>query len=215
MNGEGTVARNRPGRLRGSDGHEQRRDENDRRTPCTGDHAGSKAGGTNEAASALNTTTAKTETSMRTTFLTFVLFLSTHLQAQSWHLNTEPVYFLAKAPNLALDRNLGHAWAVGFQYSALDWAKNGSNLSGVQAFYSRTSSIGSNSEILKLYVGRLSPRTTILKIETKEAPLPLFEVLYGYRWVKNGRWTIAVLGGTFFTTSRIYPSVSVPIGWMF
>ncbi len=160
-------------------------------------------------------TTTKATMIMRTAIFSLLLLLTPHLQAQNWHLNTEPVYVLAKAPNLALDRNLGSSWAVGFQYSALDWAKNGSNLSGVQAFYSRTASIASDSEILKLYVGRLSPRTTLLKIEAKESPLPLFEVLYGYRWVKDGRWTIAILGGTFFTTSRIYPSVSVPIGWMF
>jgi hypothetical protein len=153
---------------------------------------------------------------MKSTWVGLLLVLLTvHGEAQDWHLNTEPVYFFAKAPNLALDYTINSSLALGFQYSALDWAKNGSTLNGFQLFYSRTARIQSSSELLKLYVGRLSPRTTLLKIESGEHPLPLFEILYGYRWVSDGGWTVAVLAGTFFTSQHIYPSISIPVGYMF
>jgi hypothetical protein len=142
-----------------------------------------------------------------------LLFLCVNISSsQDWHLNTEPVYFFTKAPNIALDYNLHPSVSLGFQYAALDWGKNGANLSGVQLFYSRTSRIAGSSEILKLYVGLLSPNTTLLKIEAKNDPLPLFEILYGYRWVFDGKYTVSVLGGTFFTAKNIYPSVSIPVG---
>jgi hypothetical protein len=130
-------------------------------------------------------------------------------------LNAEPVYFFLKAPNIALDYNINSSFALGFQYSALNWANHGNNLSGFQFFYSRTGHISSSTEVLKLYVGLLSARTTLLKIEAKENPLPLYEVLYGYRWVMDGKFTVAVLGGTFFTSKNIYPSVSIPLGYLF
>ncbi len=149
-------------------------------------------------------------------FILLLLILSSvPLIAQDWHLNTEPVYFFAKAPNLALDYHLSPSVALGFQYSALDWGKNGSNLSGFQMFYSRTGEITSSSEVLKVYVGLLSRQTTLLKIEAKDDPVPLFEILYGYRWVMKGNFTVAVLAGTFFTSKHIYPGVSVPVGLMF
>jgi hypothetical protein len=153
---------------------------------------------------------------MKSIFVGLLVFLFTvHCEAQNWHLNTEPVYFLAKAPNIALDYVINSSFALGFQYSALDWAKNGNTLNGFQLFYSRKAQIHSSSEILKLYAGRLSPRTTLLKIESDEHPLPLFEILYGYRWVSDGGWTVAILAGTFFTNHYIYPSVSIPVGYMF
>ncbi len=148
--------------------------------------------------------------------ITLLLILySTPSNAQNWHLNTEPVYFFAKAPNLALDYHLSSSVALGFQYSALDWGKNGSNLSGFQMFYSRTGEIATSSEVLKVYAGLLSRQTTLLKIEAKEDPVPLFEILYGYRWVMEGNFTVAVLAGTFFTSKHIYPGISVPVGYLF
>jgi hypothetical protein len=152
---------------------------------------------------------------MKNTLVGLLFLLTVHGEAQDWHLNTEPVYFFLKAPNVALDYAINSSLAVGVQYSALDWAKNGSTLNGIQVFYSRTGQINSSSEILKLYAGRLSPRTTLLKIESGEHPLPLFEILYGYRWVSNGGWTVAVLAGTFFTSQHVYPSISIPVGYMF
>jgi hypothetical protein len=152
---------------------------------------------------------------MKTTFVGLVFLLTVHCEAQDWHLNTEPVYFFLKAPNIALDYGINSTLALGFQYSALDWAKNGSNLSGVQLFYSRTSHINASSEVLKIYAGLLSAHTTLLTMEAGEHPLPLFEILYGYRWVANDRWTIAVLAGTFFTSTRMYPSISIPVGYFF
>ena len=145
----------------------------------------------------------------------FLLMSVFQCQAQVWHLNTEPVYFFLKSPNLALDRKISASLALGFQYAALDWARDGNNLSGFQLFYSPSSRISSSSEVLKLYVGLLSSNATLLKIEAKDNPIPLCEVLYGYRWVMNSRFTIAVLGGTFFTSKHIYPSVSVPVGYLF
>ncbi len=148
--------------------------------------------------------------------ITLLLILySAPSNAQNWHLNTEPVYFFAKAPNLALDYHLSSSVALGFQYSALDWGKNGSNLSGFQMFYSRTGEIATSSEVLKVYAGLLSRQTTLLKIEAKEDPVPLFEILYGYRWVMEGNFTVAVLAGTFFTSKHIYPGISVPVGYLF
>jgi hypothetical protein len=135
--------------------------------------------------------------------------------AQDWHLDTEPVYFPAKAPNLALDYQISPSIALGFQYSALDWGKNGSNLSGFQMFYSRTGEIASSSEVLKVYVGLLSRETTLLKIEASDDPVPLVEILYGYRWVVKGNFTVAVLAGTFFTSKHIYPGLSFPVGLWF
>lgn len=136
-------------------------------------------------------------------------------QAQTWHLSAEPVYFLLESPNIAMDYTIGSSAAIGLQYAALDWAAGGHNLSGVQCFYSRTARISRSSEILKLYVGRLSPNTTLLGIEAKASPVALFEVLYGYRWVSTRRFTVAVLAGTFLTSARIYPSLSVPVGCSF
>ena len=152
---------------------------------------------------------------MKSLIPAIILLLSIRAQAQDWHVNTEPVYFLAKSPNVALDVTVNSALAVGFQYAALDWARNGNNLSGLQLFYSRTAQITSSSEVLKLYVGLLSSRTTLLSIETKERPVPLFEILYGYRWVKDGKFTVAVLAGTFFTSKQVYPSISIPVGYLF
>ena len=152
---------------------------------------------------------------MKRTLVALLFLYAVPSEAQDWHLNTEPVYFFAKAPNIALDYHINSSLALGFQYAALDWGKNGSNLSGFQLFYSRTSQITSSSEVLKLYVGLLSPQTTLLNMEAKEDPLPLFEVLYGYRWVMDGKWTVAVLAGTFFTTKHIYPGVSIPVGYVF
>lgn len=149
---------------------------------------------------------------MKKNILVFLLLFSSISYAQDWHLNAEPVYFFAKAPNIALDYNLHASLSLGFQYAALDWGKNGANLSGFQLFYSRTSRISSSSEILKLYVGLLSSNTTLLNIEAKNDPLPLYEILYGYRWVLHEKYTISVLGGTFFTSKHIYPSVSIPVG---
>lgn len=150
-------------------------------------------------------------------YVTLALFILTSncARSQQWHVNTEPVYFFAKAPNIALDYTVSNSIALGFQYAALDWGANGANLSGFQLFYSRTSDITSNSEVLKLYVGLLSSNTTLLKIEAKNDPLPLYEVMYGYRWVTEGRFTVSVLAGTFFTARNIYPSVSIPVGFLF
>ena len=152
---------------------------------------------------------------MKRIFLSLLFLYTFRCESQDWHLNTEPVYFFLKAPNIALDYNIDSSLALGFQYAALDWAQNGSNLSGLQLFYSRTSQISSSSEVLKLYLGFLSRRTTLLGIEAKDSPLPVAEVLYGYRWVVHKKLTIAVLGGTFFTTKYLYPSVSIPIGYFF
>jgi hypothetical protein len=152
---------------------------------------------------------------MRTMVFLILSVLAMPANSQTWHLNTEPLYFAVAAPNLAFDRHVSPSLAVGFQYAALDWGANGANLSGVQAFYSRTSEIGMDSEVLKLYVGRLSPGTSLLKIDATNGPKALFEVMYGYRWVTSNKFSIAVLAGTFFTTSQIYPSVSIPVGWMF
>jgi len=152
---------------------------------------------------------------MKKMHLAILLLLPVGAMAQDWHLNTEPVYFFAKAPNIALDYAVSRSLSVGFQYSALDWGKNGSNLSGVQVFYTRTAQIDQNSEILKLYAGLLSANTSLLNIEAKADPLPLFEVLYGYRWVFRGNFTVAVLAGTFFTSKHIYPGISFPVGYVF
>lgn len=152
---------------------------------------------------------------MKKIFLILLFLSAAHSEAQNWHLSTEPVYFFLKAPNIALDYNISSTISLGFQYAALDWSENGNNLSGLQLFYSRKSQINSSSEILKLYVGLLSPNTVLLKMEAKEKPLPIYEILYGYRWVINGNFTVAVLAGTFFTSSNIYPSVSIPVGYIF
>ena len=152
---------------------------------------------------------------MKRIFLSLLFLYTSRCESQDWHLNTEPVYFFLKAPNIALDYNINSSLALGLQYAALDWAQNGSNLSGLQLFYSRTSQINSSSEVLKLYLGFLSRRTTLLKMEAQDDPLPVMEVLYGYRWVIDKKLTIAVLGGTFFTTRYLYPSVSIPIGYFF
>lgn len=147
--------------------------------------------------------------------LTFLIIVSVSASAQDWHLNTEPVYFFLGSPNIALDRTVSPSLAIGFQYAALEWAEGGRNLSGFQAFYSRTGEIERSSEVLKLYAGRLSPGATLLKIEANTGPKAIFEVLYGFRWVHERRLTLAVLGGAFFTSDRLYPAVSVPVGWMF
>lgn len=152
---------------------------------------------------------------MKKLVISLLLLITVRCQSQDWHLNTEPVYFFLKSPNLALDRKVSASLALGFQYAALDWAHNGKNLSGFQLFYSPTSRISSSSEVLKLYVGLLSSNTTLLKIEAKDNPVLLCEVLYGYRWVMDGRFTVALLGGTFFTSRNIYPSVSIPVGYLF
>jgi hypothetical protein len=152
---------------------------------------------------------------MKKGIVVFLLLCASISRSQDWHLNAEPVYFFAKAPNIALDYNLHSSLSLGFQYAALDWGKNGANLSGVQLFYSRTSRITGSSEILKLYVGLLSSNTTLLNIEAKNDPLPLYEILYGYRWVTDGRFTVSVLAGTFFTSKNIYPAVSIPVGILF
>jgi hypothetical protein len=152
---------------------------------------------------------------MKIFFLFLIFGFLVQCEAQNWHLNTEPVYFFINSPNIALDYNINSSLALGFQYAALNWANNGNNLSGFQLFYSRTSHINSNSEILKLYVGLLSPNTKLLKIETKDHAFPLYDILYGYRWVMDGKFTIAVLAGTFFTSTNIYPSISIPVGYLF
>ena len=148
-------------------------------------------------------------------FFGLFLIISIQTSAQNWHLNIEPVYFFLKSPNVALDYKISSSLSLGFQYAPLNWGKNGNNLSGFQLFYSRKSQISSDSEILKLYVGLLSSNTTLLNIEAKEKPLPLYEILYGYRWVLTGNFTVAVLAGTFFTNKNIYPSVSIPVGYFF
>lgn len=152
---------------------------------------------------------------MKIFFFLFMALTFTRMNAQNWHFNVEPVYFFTKAPNVALDYNINSSVAVGFQYAALNWAENGNNLSGFQIFYSRNARLNKDSEVLKLYIGLLSANTTLLAIEAKEKPLPLYEVLYGYRWVFKEKFTVAVLAGTFFTSSKIYPSVSIPVGYLF
>jgi hypothetical protein len=152
---------------------------------------------------------------MRLSLIILIALTACGAHAQTWHLNTEPVYFFLKSPNIALDYTINSSVAIGAQYAAIDWAAGGRNLSGIQVFYSRTGEINASSEVLKLYVGRLSPGTTLLGIETKTSPIPLFEILYGYRWVSDGNFTIAVLAGTFFTSSKIYPGVSIPVGYIF
>lgn len=149
------------------------------------------------------------------TIAALLVFVSVSASAQDWHLNTEPVYFFLASPNIALDRTVSPSLAIGLQYAALEWANGGRNLSGIQAFYSRTGEVDRTSEILKMYVGRLSPGGTLLQIEADSGPKAVFEILYGYRWVNQGRLTVAVLAGAFFTTDRLYPAVSVPVGWMF
>jgi hypothetical protein len=52
-------------------------------------------------------------------------------------------------------------------------------------------------------------------METKDNPLPLFEILYGYRWVIDKNFTVSVLAWTFFTSEYIYPGVSIPVGYLF
>ncbi len=152
---------------------------------------------------------------MKRSFLVLLLAGALQVQAQDWHVNTEPVYFFAKAPNIALDYHVSPSLSIGFQYAALDWADGGRNLSGIQTFYSRTGEITKNSEVLKLYVGLLSANTTLLGIETKSDPVPLYEILYGYRWVFSDNFTVAVLAGTWFTSTKIYPGVSIPVGYVF
>ena len=152
---------------------------------------------------------------MKRLLFPILLACTLQVQAQDWHLNTEPVYFFAKAPNIALDRNISSSLSIGFQYSAIDWGTNGRNLSGFQAFYSRTGHLTQDSEILKVYVGLLSSNTTLLGIETKADPVPLFEILYGYRWSVSGRFTVAVMAGTWFTSTKIYPGISIPVGYAF
>lgn len=149
------------------------------------------------------------------TFAAILVFVSVSASAQDWHLNTEPVYFFVASPNIAVDRTISPSLTIGLQYAALEWAKGGRNLSGIQAFYSRTGEIDRTSEVLKLYVGRLSPGGTLLKIEAGAGPKAVFEILYGYRWANEGRLTVAVLAGAFFTTDRLYPAVSIPVGWLF
>jgi hypothetical protein len=152
---------------------------------------------------------------MKKIFLSLLFLFTFRGEAQNWHVNTEPIYFFLQSPNIALDYNINPSIALGFQYAALNWANHGNNLSGFQLFYSRTSHINSNSEILKLYVGLLSPNTTLLNMEAKDQPLPLYEILYGYRWVMNGKFTVAILAGTFFTSKNMYPSISIPVGYLF
>jgi hypothetical protein len=149
------------------------------------------------------------------TILALLVLVSVSASAQNWHLNTEPVYFFLASPNVALDRTVSPSLAIGFQYAALEWAEGGRNLSGFQAFISRTGEIERSSEVLKLYAGRLSPGATLLKIEANSGPKAVFEVLYGYRWVNERRLTVAVLAGAFFTSDRLYPAMSIPVGWMF
>lgn len=139
----------------------------------------------------------------------------TKAPGQDWHLNAEPVYFFLTSPNLALDYAFSPSLSVGFQYAAIDWADGGKNLSGFQAFYSPDGSIARSSYVLKVYAGLLSQNTTLLKIESGSEPIPLFEVLYGYRWVSDDGITVAVLGGTFFTSKTIYPAISIPVGILF
>jgi len=152
---------------------------------------------------------------MKKIFLSLLFLYTFQGEAQNWHVNTEPIYFFLQSPNIALDYNINPSIALGFQYAALNWANKGNNLSGFQLFFSRTSHINSNSEILKLYVGLLSPNTTLLKMEAKDRPLPLYEILYGYRWVMNSRFSVAILAGTFFTSKNMYPSISIPVGYLF
>ncbi|PKP39206.1 MAG: hypothetical protein CVT98_02755 [Bacteroidetes bacterium HGW-Bacteroidetes-15] len=149
---------------------------------------------------------------MKKIILGFIFLFTINCTAQDWHVNIEPVYFFVKAPNVAIDYNINSSFDVGIQYAALNWGENGNNLSGIQLFYSRTSGIKSNTEVLKIYIGLLSPNTTMLKIEAKENPLPVYEILYGYRWVIDGKFTVGILAGTFFTSKNIYPGISIPVG---
>lgn len=144
-----------------------------------------------------------------------IMMLATGLRAQDWHVNTEPIYFLVGSPNIALDRSITSSVALGFQYAPLEWGSRGKNLSGFQLFIAPSGQLTESTNLLKVYAGLLSSRTTLLKIEAKEHPEPLGEILYGHRWVFQRKWTVAVLAGTFFTKSRIYPSVSVPLGYLF
>lgn len=152
---------------------------------------------------------------MKVLLVGLLLMAAGRSEAQDWHVSTEPVYFFLKSPNVALDYKVSSSLSVGFQYAPLEWGDQGKNLSGFQFFYSRTSEIGSDSELLKLYAGLLSSRTSVLKIESGDDPLPLFEVMYGYRWVTESRFTTAILAGTFFTSRNIYPSASLAIGYLF
>ena len=152
---------------------------------------------------------------MKRLILTLLLAGTIQAHAQDWHLSTEPIFYVAKAPNIALDYVVTPSLSIGFQYSALDWGEDSRNLSGIQAFYSRTGEISSDGEVLKLYVGLLSRNTTLLGIETKQDPVLVYEILYGYRWRFSDHFTVTVLGGTWFTTEKIYPAISVPVGFIF
>jgi hypothetical protein len=149
--------------------------------------------------------------------LLFALLIAstTHAYAQNWHVSTEPLFYAAKAPNVALDYVIQPSLSIGFQYSAIEWGEGGRNLSGLQAFYSRTDRITDDAEVLKLYVGLLSANTTLLGIETRDKPKPVYEILYGYRWKISDRFTVTILAGTWFTSEKIYPAFSVPIGYIF
>jgi|GEM_PF-5374633 len=136
-------------------------------------------------------------------------------QADDFHMSTEPLYFLLEASNLALDYRLGESWSAGFQYAAIDGGRSGRNLSGLQFFYSRKARVFENSEVLKIYVGRLSPNTKLLGIETSNQAIPMLEFLYGYRWVFKKNLTLSIQTGVFFTEKKIYPGLSIPVGYMF
>ncbi len=148
--------------------------------------------------------------------LFFTLAIGSSAHAQRFHANIEPLYFFVEASNLALDVQVIDSLSLGFQYAQLEGGRQGKNLSGFQAFYSiDQSNIHADTSLVKLYLGRLSPQTKLLGIQTAQSGEGLYELLAGYRWVWPNALTVSILGGVFFTSQKIYPSVSIPVGWLF
>ena len=146
----------------------------------------------------------------------FILALSCRgVLAQHFHFSLEPLYYFAGAPNLAVDIKVFDSLTAGIQYSAIDGGQHGRNLSGIQVFYSPSSKIFEGSQVIKFYLGRLSPETKLLGIQSRESGEALAELLYGYRWVWPNAFTASVQAGVFFTKSKLYPSVSLPMGYFF
>lgn len=144
-----------------------------------------------------------------------LVFLSLPARSQNFHLSAEPLYYLMTANNAALDYKISDSWSLGFQFAQLEGGREGRNLSGFQAFYSRKALLAEDTEVLKLYLGRLSPQTQVLGIHSGSQGLGMAEILYGYRWVFRRRVTLSVQAGAFFTRQKIYPSISVPVGIFF
>jgi len=144
-----------------------------------------------------------------------LVLVSQPARSQNFHLSAEPLYFLLDANNAALDYKISDSWSLGFQFAQIEGGREGRNLSGFQAFYSRKALLAENTEVLKLYLGRLSPHTQVLGIYSGSHGLWMAEILYGYRWVLRRRVTLSVQGGAFFTWQKIYPSISVPVGIFF